>query len=134
MNLQKQVTALMFAENNRVLSRVKPRLFALSEGDTVELSTVMERSLSGQAFPGRKSSSVLLSLRWWADIQAEISARHAEMCVETCVSEGGGRRKVGYFLSGAREKGFGFSFTCSVVLLYYIIYDAFCVRSSCELI
>ena len=59
----------------------------------MKLSTVMERSWSGQAFLGRKSSSVLLSLRWWADIQVEISARHAEMHVATWVSEGG-RRKV----------------------------------------
>ena len=34
MNLQELVTALMFEENNRVLSRVTPRLFALWEGDT----------------------------------------------------------------------------------------------------
>jgi hypothetical protein len=40
MNLQEQASALMFAENNRV-SRVTPRLFALWDGDTVELSTVM---------------------------------------------------------------------------------------------
>ena len=47
--------------------------------------------MNGQAFPGRKSSSVLsrLSLRWWADIQAKISARNAEMRVATWVSEGG---------------------------------------------
>ena len=77
--MQERVTALMFAENDRVLSKVTPRFFALREGDTVELSTMMERSLSGQAFPRRKSRSVLLSLRWWADIQVEISARHAEM-------------------------------------------------------
>jgi hypothetical protein len=59
----------MFAENNRVLSGKTPRFFALCEGDTVELSTVMKRSLSEQAFPGRKSSMVWsrLSLRWWAD-------------------------------------------------------------------
>ena len=56
MNLQEQVTSLMFAENDRVLSRVRPRLFALWEGDTVELSTMMERSLSGQAFTGGKIS------------------------------------------------------------------------------
>ena len=48
MNLQECVTALMFAENDRLLSRVTPRFFALWEGNTVELSTVMERSLSGQ--------------------------------------------------------------------------------------
>ena len=36
-------------------------------------------SFQPQAFPGRKSSSDLLSLRWWIDIQVEISARHAEM-------------------------------------------------------
>ena len=42
--LQKRVTALMFAENDRVLSRVTPRFFAVWEGDTVELSTVMERA------------------------------------------------------------------------------------------
>jgi hypothetical protein len=34
----------MFAENDRVLSRVMPRFFALLEGDTMELSTVMRRS------------------------------------------------------------------------------------------
>ena len=56
MNLQEQVTALMFTDNNRVLSRVTPRFFALWEGNTVELSTVMERSLSGQVVHGRKSS------------------------------------------------------------------------------
>ena len=62
------------------MSTVTPRFFALWQGDTVELSTVME---SWQALPGRNSSYVLLrlSLRCWADIQAEISARHAEMCV-----------------------------------------------------
>ena len=89
--MQEQVTAMMFAENDRVLSRVTQRLFALWEGNTVELSTRMEKSLSEQAFSGRKSSSVLsrLSLRWWANIQAEISARHAEMHVATWVSEEG---------------------------------------------
>jgi hypothetical protein len=84
MNLQEGVTALMFAEDDRVLSKVTPRFFAPWKGNTVEFSTVMER-LNCQAFPGRKSSSVLsrLSLRWWADIQAEISARHAEMHIAT---------------------------------------------------
>ena len=52
MNLQERVTAWMFAENNRVLSRFTLRFFALSEGDTIELSTVMERYLSGLAFLG----------------------------------------------------------------------------------
>jgi hypothetical protein len=51
----------------------------------------MERYWSGQAFPGRTSSTVLsrLSLRCWADIQAEMSARHVEMRAATWVSEGG---------------------------------------------
>jgi hypothetical protein len=53
---------LIFVENDRVLSRVMPRFFALWEGDNVELSTMMERSLSGQAFPGRKCSSVEFEL------------------------------------------------------------------------
>jgi hypothetical protein len=80
----------MFAENDRVLSRVNPRFFALWDGDTVKLSNVMKRSWSGHAFPRRKSSSVFsrLSLRWWAEIQAEINARHAEKRVATWVSEG----------------------------------------------
>jgi hypothetical protein len=67
-----------------------PRFFALWEGDTVDLSTVMERSWSGQAFPRRKSSSILprLSLRWCDDIHTEISARQAEMRFATQVSEG----------------------------------------------
>jgi hypothetical protein len=91
MNLQERVTALLFAENDRVLFRFSLSFFALWEGDTLELSTVMERSLSRHAFPGRKISSVLsrLSLRWWADIQAEISDRLSEMRVATWVSEGG---------------------------------------------
>ena len=40
--------------------------------------------------PGRKSTSVLsrLSLRWWANIQAEIAARHASWVYATWVSEG----------------------------------------------
>ena len=84
MHLQEHVTALMFAENDRVLSRVTPRVFALWEDDTVELSTPMERSWRGCR---------RLILRWWADIQAEISTRHAEVCVATWVSEGE-RRKV----------------------------------------
>jgi hypothetical protein len=61
------------------LSRVTPKFFALWEGNTVELSTMIEIYLSGQAFPGRKNSSVLLSLRWWVDIQVDISAWHVEI-------------------------------------------------------
>ena len=49
MILQELITALMFAENDRVLSRVTPKFFALWEGDTVELSPMMARSLSGKA-------------------------------------------------------------------------------------
>jgi hypothetical protein len=52
----------------------------------MELSTMMEKSWSGQTFPWRKS------LRWWADIQAEISARHAKMHVATWGSEGAKER------------------------------------------
>jgi hypothetical protein len=74
----------MFAENNRVLlSSVLPRFYALCEGDTMELSC---RGLgAGRPFTGRNSSSVLsrLSLRGWANIQAEMSARHAEILVAT---------------------------------------------------
>jgi hypothetical protein len=92
MNLQERV---MFAENDRVLSRVTPRFFALWEEDTVELSTMMQRSCLWQAFPGRKSSSILsrLSLRQWANIQAGMSARHTEMHVATWVSEGEKEKK-----------------------------------------
>jgi hypothetical protein len=36
--------------------------FELWDGDTVELSIVMERSWSRQAFPGSKSSSVFSTL------------------------------------------------------------------------
>jgi hypothetical protein len=38
---------------------------------------VLERSWIGQTFPGRKSSSILSRLSLRADVQAEISARHA---------------------------------------------------------
>ena len=44
MNLQEHVTALIFAENDRVLSKVTPRFIALWEGDILGLATVMERS------------------------------------------------------------------------------------------
>jgi hypothetical protein len=50
MNLQERVTAWVFAENSRVLFTL--RFFALWVGDTIELSTVMERYLSGLAFLG----------------------------------------------------------------------------------
>ena len=58
------------------------------------MSKLMDRSWSRQAFPGRLETSVLLklSLRWWADIQAEISTRHEEMNVTTWVSEGEGEK------------------------------------------
>ena len=36
-NLQEQVTAFMFAENNRVLFRVTPRLFSPVEAEWKEL-------------------------------------------------------------------------------------------------
>ena len=85
---------MVFAVNARVLSRGMPRFFALWEGYIVELSTVMGQSWSGEAFRGMKRSSVLLSLRWWADIQAEISARHAGMRVTTWVKKGGRRNVV----------------------------------------
>ena len=35
---------MKIAENDMVLSTIMPRFFVLWEGDTVELSTVMERS------------------------------------------------------------------------------------------
>ncbi|KAL0985375.1 hypothetical protein UPYG_G00156100 [Umbra pygmaea] len=65
----------MFVENERVSSRITARLFALWDGDTVQLSTVM--SWSGQAFPQMKSVSVLsgLTLRGGADIHAQISSQ-----------------------------------------------------------
>lgn len=40
----------MFAEVDRVLSRVTLRFFSLWEGNTEELSTRVERSLRGQVF------------------------------------------------------------------------------------
>jgi hypothetical protein len=54
----------------------------------------MERSLSGQAFTGRKSHSVLskLSLRWWADIQVEILARHVEFVLPPGCQKGEGEK------------------------------------------
>ena len=85
----------MIAENDRGSSRVTPKFYALWEGDTVKLLTVMKKSWSWQAFPGRKSISVLLrlSLKWWANIQAEISSRHAEMRAATWVPEGGKEKR-----------------------------------------
>ena len=91
MNLQELVNALMFAENDRVT----PRFFALWEGDTMEMSTGMERCWRGQAFPGRKSSSVLsrMILRWWTDTQAEISSRqHRDACQHLNVRRSGRRK------------------------------------------
>ena len=45
-----------------------------------EHSGVVNRDGAGRPSPGGRASPSRLSLRWWADIQAEISARHAE-CV-----------------------------------------------------
>lgn len=44
----------MFTENDRVLSRITQRFFALWEGAG---HTVTEKSWSVQAFPGRKSTN-----------------------------------------------------------------------------
>lgn len=69
------------------MSRVTPRFFALWEGDTGVVNCDGE-DFEWAGLPRRKSSSDLLSLRWWADIQVELSARHAEMRVASWVSEG----------------------------------------------
>ena len=57
----------MFAENNRVLSRVTPRFFALWEGDTVKLSTVME-VLERAGLPREKEQRRL--------VEVEVVGRH----------------------------------------------------------
>ena len=64
-----------------VLPRFTPRYFALQASATVKLST----GLSWE----KEQRLSKLSLRWWADIQVEISARHAEIHVTTWVSEAG---------------------------------------------
>lgn len=91
MNLHERVTALMFAENDRMLSRVIVRFFALCECDTINRDGEV---FECEGLPGRKSSSVLssLSLWWWTDIQVEIPAKHAEMRVATWVSKGGKKK------------------------------------------
>ena len=45
--------------------RITPRFLATDEGDTVTSSTVTDRSIGGQSYPGMQRSSVLqrLSLR-----------------------------------------------------------------------
>lgn len=52
-----------------------------SKPGTPEFSVVMDRSWTGGAFPGRKSSSVLsrLTLRWCADIQWEKTIRQIDL-------------------------------------------------------
>ena len=60
---------MMFAENVRVLSRVTTRFFALREGDTVELSTVMERSLRQTGLPWEEEQSRVVEL--------EVVGRHS---------------------------------------------------------
>ncbi|KAJ8396629.1 hypothetical protein AAFF_G00016950 [Aldrovandia affinis] len=89
-NRQVRVIAAMWPEKRSWSSRVTPRLLADGDGDTMEPSTVIEASIIGELFAGRKSSSVFprFSFRWWVDIQAEMSARHAEICAGTWVSEG----------------------------------------------
>ncbi|KAJ8400370.1 hypothetical protein AAFF_G00397530 [Aldrovandia affinis] len=56
----------------------------------MEPSMVIDASIIGEAFAGRKSSSVFprFSFRWWVDIHAEMSARHAEVRAGTWVSDG----------------------------------------------
>lgn len=79
---------------DRPLCRGRQRLLAVCSGVNMMLSEMMEGPCRGQDFPGGKSSAVLLrlSLRWWADIQLEMSARLVEMRASTCVS--GWKRKV----------------------------------------
>ncbi|KAJ8412402.1 hypothetical protein AAFF_G00127380 [Aldrovandia affinis] len=57
----------------------------------MEPSTVIDASIIGESFAGRKSSSVFprFSFRWWVDIHAEMSARHAEIRAGIWVSDGG---------------------------------------------
>ena len=75
-NLQDRAMAVMLRVQDSPLSRITPRFLAADEGNTVTSSTVTDRSMWGQSFPGmkRNSSLVRLSLRWWADVQAEMSA------------------------------------------------------------
>ncbi|KAJ8414423.1 hypothetical protein AAFF_G00052930 [Aldrovandia affinis] len=91
---QVRVIAAIWLEKHSWLSRVTPRLLADWDGDTMEPSTVIDASIIGEPFAGRKSSSVFprFSFRWWVDIHAEMSARHAEIRAGTWVSDGGKER------------------------------------------
>ena len=74
---------------------VQPRFLTVNEGETVTSSTVTDRSMWGKSFPAMKSSSVLLkvSLRRWAVVQAEMSARHSKMHIATWSLEDGGKER-----------------------------------------
>ncbi len=66
-----------------------PVFLAVQVRDTTELSVVMERSWTGDAFPGRRDSSVLsrLSFRCWVDIHWKTSTRYTEIHAATWVSD-----------------------------------------------
>ncbi|KAJ8383341.1 hypothetical protein AAFF_G00222010 [Aldrovandia affinis] len=55
---QVRVIAAIWLEKHSWLSRVTPRLLADWDGDTMEPSTVIDASIIGEPFAGRKSSSV----------------------------------------------------------------------------
>ena len=94
MNLQDRVTAVMCALNERWLSRMTPRFFAVGAEVTKALSTVIDSSRMGDDLAGKKSSSVLsgFSLRWLDAIHSEMSARHAVILSSTWVAKGGKER------------------------------------------
>ena len=94
MNLQVRITALMFYRERQGVVQDHAKVLCTLEGRHCGVVNRDGEVFEWAAFPGRKNSSVFsrLSLRWWANIQVEIAANHAEMRVATWVSEGGKKK------------------------------------------
>ena len=71
----------MLGVQDSPLSRVTPRFHAVDEGDTVMSSTMTDRPMGGQSFPGMKRSSVLLRVSswWYAAVQVIITFHNLRM-------------------------------------------------------
>ena len=82
-----------------------PRYLAVDDVEMM-ISTVTNRSMWGQSFPGIRRSSVLLrlSLRWWAVVQGLTSAGHSEMrSAIRVLSEDNHQSTCDWWFSSAKE-------------------------------
>ena len=76
----------MLGSQDSLSPRITPTFLAVSEGNTLTSSTVTDRSMRRQSFPGMKDFSYTnIELEVEAAVPAEMSAKHSEMGVATWV-------------------------------------------------